>query len=143
MSLIPTLRDRPSVIEFNGWKEYVSVHDQNYLAQKKLWRKRLASVHPDVLGYRLNRSGKQFRRMLSKFQCWKQGERIYYWKRDLMPPDWKGSRMVPPPTDQRGYYLKGVQNEHSDQPVSTIRASHRDQAEDRESIARPRLLVSG
>lgn len=139
MSLIITLRDRPPVIIFNGWKEFVSVHDQDYLAQKKLWRQRVASVHPD----RLNKSSAyKFRRMLSKFQSWKQAERIYYWRRGLMPPDWKGARLVQPPTDQRGYFLKGDKNEQAYRQVSPIREAGCDQAEDQVSDSRPRLLVS-
>jgi hypothetical protein len=89
--LVPSYRGRPPVIRRDGWTEFVAIHDQGYYRNKKSWKRKLATLHPDHGG-----SAASFRSARAKYETWLLRERHYYWKLDLMPPDWRGS-VEPPP----------------------------------------------
>lgn len=95
--LVASILGRPSWIIHEGWKECIAVSDQAFLSEKREWKRRLAAAHPD----RHNQSklsAKRFRGEMRRFRLWKLRQREWYWKRNLMPPDWRGTRPVAPPT---------------------------------------------
>lgn len=50
--LMLQIGSRPSVVETNGGRVYVSVHDQYYLNERKRWKQRLSEAHPDRVNQR-------------------------------------------------------------------------------------------
>lgn len=98
--LIPSLPGRPAVIEQDGWKVFLSVHDKEYLRAKKQMRKEVLDLHPDKSGLspedpRWERVNQRFRSANLSYIVWCRKERCWYWKFGLMPPDWKGAPQPP------------------------------------------------
>lgn len=101
--LLPvTSEGRPVVLkDSQGWTVFVSVHDQEYLRQKREWRARIIAAHPDKLGIspadlsKWKSANLKFARLNLAAQVWKHKERAFYWRLGLMPPDWKGEPEPP------------------------------------------------
>lgn len=88
--LLPVYGERPPVIEQDGWRIYVSIHDQAYLTRKRELRSKVISSHPDKGG-----TSNKFRLARARLMGFMQQERSWYWKIGLMPPDWKGAAAPP------------------------------------------------
>lgn len=84
-ALVPRFNNRPVIIQFEGWTEFVSVHDQAYLSERRKWKEKLKSSHPDAGG-----SASAFRITFRRFKQWLIKEHQWYKMRGLTPPDWGG-----------------------------------------------------
>lgn len=84
-ALVPRLSGRPVIIQFEGWTEFVSVHDQAFLAERRKWKDRLKESHPDWGG-----SATKFRLAFRAFKQWMLREEQWYRMRGLTPPEWGG-----------------------------------------------------
>lgn len=82
MSLIPIRADRPAIIEQDGWRHYISVHDAQYMEAKRTWKRSLAHSHPDAGG-----TDFQFRSRYERYATWREKEAAYYAQFGLLPPD--------------------------------------------------------
>lgn len=81
MSLpIPQPSDRPAIVERDGWKVLVYVHDAEYLRQRSEWREKLRA-HPDTGG-----TAGKFRRVHSAYERWRKQEETWYLGHGLTPP---------------------------------------------------------
>lgn len=93
--LVLSIPGRPVTIQYKGWTEFISIHDQNYLKEKKRLMKRTLDVHPD----RMPKGGSTFfRQRRTQYVEFRLKERWWYWSRGLMPPDWRGPPEPPPHT---------------------------------------------
>lgn len=92
-STLPVPHSNRSLIEQDGIRHLVYIHDQFYKQEKISWKLKLASVHPD----RAPRGGAwRFLKIAANYRAWMNKERVYYWRLGLMPPDWSGTTRPPP-----------------------------------------------
>jgi hypothetical protein len=89
--LVQTFADRPVVVERDGWRVYIAVHDQAHLRSRADWKQRLAFTHPDSGGTAL-----KFRRCKIQQEDWLQHETAWYAQYDLAPPAFGLSAWVAP-----------------------------------------------
>lgn len=74
---------RPTVIQKGGWSVVVSIHDHSYQEEKRAWRRRLATDHPDLGG-----TQRRFIKTFGQYRGWLYRERKYYAGLGLLPPGW-------------------------------------------------------
>lgn len=85
------IRVRPEYVVFEGWTENIRVHDEYYMRRKAWWKRERARNHPDR-----GCSAFRFRRAQAGYREWRRLERLWYWRRGLMPPDWTRGEPEPP-----------------------------------------------
>ncbi len=84
--------DRPPIVMYEGWYEFIVVHDLWYLQEKRRRRNQLLRWHPD-----LGRGPSNFKEAIRSYRAWLQSERLYYAMRRMRPPDDLGSGDVERP----------------------------------------------
>jgi hypothetical protein len=80
-----TAPDRPSVIDHEGGRIYLHIHDAEYFRQRSAWRVKLREAHPDHGG-----TSSAFRRVWSAHKSWRDSECVWYARLGLLPPDGYG-----------------------------------------------------
>lgn len=78
--LIPVYPGRPPVLRFHNAWIYVSVHDQDHIRHRSIWRQLLASKHPDRGG-----PPGEFRSLMTQYAGWLQREKAWYAQLGLEP----------------------------------------------------------
>lgn len=139
--LVQILPGRPVSIKHDGWVEFISIHDQHYLREKKSLMRRLIAFHPDKGKCKTAYFFRQYR---ASYNEWLIRERHWYWERKLMPPDWKGAPVPPPPMDRQTRSLPGDSNEQIPQviQIDTRSQAPNHQEETQIKHKRSRLLGS-
>lgn len=74
--------DRPTVVEKDGWKISLSVHDAAYMAASRVFKRRLMESHPDAGG-----SHGAFNEAKRSYEAWKAREAKWYETHGQTPPD--------------------------------------------------------
>lgn len=81
--------ERPTHLTIDGWTVFVSVRDDEYERQIRVWRRKLKAAHPDTKGG----SHTKFLSTHRAFTRWRLIEATWYANLGLTPPDgWRGAR---------------------------------------------------
>ncbi len=80
--LIPTFKDRPAILHWQGWHVAIGVKDSEYLRMLKVFKRRVFAAHPDRGG-----SGAKVRKVLSERRKFQLTQAKEYAEWELLPPD--------------------------------------------------------